>query len=86
MYKAKYLYSMGNSYYYSKFFEYKGHEYEVTYSSGYTTFKQKSAKQQHEENQRRIDEMINNPVKEEKLKATNKVQDALDYFFEMLGE
>lgn len=65
MNKAKYLYSIGNQFYHSSFFEYRGIEYEVKYSSGYTTFKEESAKKQHLENQKRIDDLLDNPVKEE---------------------
>lgn len=63
--KAKYLYSMGNKFYHISVFEYRGKEYEVEYSSGYTTFAKKSAKDQHLEAQRRIDDLLDNPVKEE---------------------
>ena len=80
MAKAKYLYSMGNKYYHSSFFEYRGKEYEVEYSSSYTTF-QKSAKQQHIENQKRIDELLDNPKGEEIEEGTFNS----DEIFKLLG-
>lgn len=63
--KAKYLYSMGNNFYHISVFEYRGKTYEVEYSSGYTTFSKDSAKKQHIENQKRIDDLLDNPIKEE---------------------
>lgn len=77
--KAKYLYSMGNQFYHSSFFEYRGVEYEVKYSSGYTTFKEESAKKQHLENQKRIDDLLDNPVKEEVKAGTFDLDEIWDF-------
>lgn len=82
MAKAKYLYSMGNNYYHSSFFEYRGEEYEVKYSNGYTTFREKSAKQQHVDNQKRIDQLLDNPKTE---KENQEGTFDLDEIWNMLG-
>ena len=79
--KVKYLYSMGNQYYHSSFFEYRGKTYEVEYSSGYTTFNKDSAKKQHIENQKRIDELLNNPDQ----KVIEKGTFDQDKIFDILG-
>ena len=65
MAKAKYICTMGGQYYWDSIFEYRGHEYEVHYSNGYSAFKQPPAYVQHREAQERIDRMIDNPVVEE---------------------
>lgn len=62
---AKYLFTLGNSYYNEKTFEYRGLTYTVEYSSGYTTFSTKPAYIQHKEAQARIDKIVDNPRKED---------------------
>ena len=52
---------MGTPYYWESEFEYRGQTYTVTYSSGFSAFKQTPAYIQHREAQARIDEMLDNP-------------------------
>ena len=59
--KAKRLYTGGTPYYWESEFEYRGQTYTVTYSSGFSAFKQTPAYIQHREAQTRIDEMLDNP-------------------------
>lgn len=67
--KAIKLFSTGNKYYFETHFEYRGHEYIVEYSSGYTTFSQKPAWLQHKEAQERIDRIVDNPTTPEPIAA-----------------
>ena len=81
--KAKYICSMGNQFYHISIFEYRGEEYEVEYSAGgFSTFKKKSAKQQHIENQKRIDELLDNPVTKE---SSEESTFNLDEIWELMG-
>lgn len=80
-YPAKRLYSMGNQYYSESVYEYRDHEYTVTFSSGYSCFEQKPAYIQHRENQARIDELIAHPVVEEKKEF--RYEDSADYAVDM---
>ena len=81
-YKAKKICTYGTPYYWESEFEYRGHNYTVTYSSGFTTFNQTPAYIQHREAQAKIDEMLDNPKQE--IKQETKPFD-LDEIFEMLG-
>lgn len=81
MAKAKYICTMGGQYYWDCLFEYRGHEYEVHYSSGYSAIKQTPAHIQHREAQARIDRMIDNP---KPVEVRQGGFDA-DEIFELLG-
>lgn len=63
------------------FYEYRGHEYIITkHNNGYMD---KSLRQKHEEEQRRIDEMIeheNDPIPEYDRSAEEAFEEALRYF------
>ena len=84
-YPAKYICTMGTPYYYEKIFEYRGVEYTVQYSSGYTAFRSESAKKQHERNQKRIDyEIEHKSVKEDYDKAEPGL--GIDYFFNLIED
>lgn len=77
---------MGNAYYWESEFEYRGHIYTVTYSSGFTTFKQTPAYIQHREAQARIDEMLDNPKPvSETASEIKSFEEQLDEIWEMLG-
>ncbi len=82
-YKAKRVYTEGTPYYWESEFEYRGEYYTVTYSSGFTTFKQTPAYIQHREAQERIDEMIDNPKSVSEINPSFEKQ--LDEIWEMLG-
>ena len=82
-YKAKRVYTAGTPYYWESEFEYRGEYYTVTYSSGFTTFKQTPAYIQHREAQERIDEMIDNPKSVSEINPSFEKQ--LDEIWEMLG-
>lgn len=69
-YKAKKICTMGNAFYWESIFEYRGHEYTVKYSSGYTTIKQIPAIIQHKQAQARIDDLIENPPQQGIKKGT----------------
>ena len=75
---------MGNQYYFESEFEYRGMTYTVTYSSAYSTFRQKPAYIQHRENQKRIDDILDNPIKEEK--KAYRYEDTADYAIDMFFE
>lgn len=82
-YKAKRVYTAGTPYYWESEFEYRGEYYTVTYSSGFTTFKQTPAYIQHREAQERIDEMIDNPKSVSEINPSFEKQ--LDEIWEILG-
>ena len=82
-YKAKTVYTAGTPYYWESEFEYRGEYYTVTYSSGFTTFKQTPAYIQHREAQERIDEMIDNPKSVSEINPSFEKQ--LDEIWEILG-
>ena len=82
-YKAKRVYTTGTPYYWESDFEYRGQTYTVTYSSGFTTFKQTPAYIQHREAQERIDEMIDNPKSVSEINPS--FEEQLDEIWEMLG-
>ena len=85
-YKAKRVYTMGTPYYWESEFEYRGEYYTVTYSSGFTTFKQTPAYIQHREAQARIDEMLDNPKPvSEPVSEIKPFDEQLDEIWEMLG-
>ena len=81
-YKAKKVCTMGTPYYWESEFEYRGQHYTVTYSSGFSAFKQTQAYIQHREAQARIDKMLDNPKQE--IKQETKPFD-IDEIWEMLG-
>lgn len=85
-YKAKKVCTMGTPYYWESEFEYRGETYTVTYSSGFSAFKQTPAYIQHREAQARIDEMLDNlkPVLEPVLELKS-FDEQLDEIWEMLG-
>ena len=77
---------MGTSYYWESEFEYRGQTYTVTYSSGFSAFKQTPAYIQHREAQARIDKMLDNPKPIVKPMAEVKpFENQLDEIWEMLG-
>ena len=82
-YKSKKVCTMGTAYYWESEFEYRGQYYTVTYSSGFSTFKQTPAYIQHREAQARIDKMIDNPKPVSEIKPSFEKQ--LDEVWEMLG-
>ena len=84
--KAKKVSTMGTPYYWESEFEYRGQYYTVTYSSGFSTFKQTPAYIQHREAQARIDEMLDNPKPIVKQMAEVKTfENQLDEIWKMLG-
>ena len=84
-FKAKKLYTMGSPYYWESEFEYRGHCYTVTYSSGFSAFKQTPAYIQHKEAQARIDKIVDNPIPKTEVKTETKPFDEqLDEIWEML--
>ena len=85
--KAKKICTMGTPYYWESDFEYRGQTYTVTYSSGFSSFKQRPACIQHREAQARIDEMLDNPepVSEPVSEINPSFQEQLDEIWEMLG-
>ena len=85
--KAKRLYTMGTQHYWESEFEYRGQKYTVTYSSGFSAFKQTPAYIQHREAQARIDEMIDNPkpVNPKPVSDIKPFDEQLDEIWEMLG-
>ena len=84
--KAKKVCTMGTPYYWESEFEYRGQYYTVTYSSGFSAFKQAPAYIQHREAQARIDEMLDNPKPIVKPMAEVKTsENQLDEIWEMLG-
>lgn len=84
-YKAKKTYTMGSTYYWESEFEYRGHHYTVTYSSGFSAFKQKPAYIQHREAQANIDALIENKYEAEEKKAV-RYEDTADYAIDMFLE
>ena len=84
--KAKKICTMGTPYYWESDFEYRGQTYTVTYSSGFSAFKQTPAYIQHREAQARIDEMLDNP---EPVQSVSEIkqsfEEQLDEIWEMLG-
>ena len=84
--KAKKVCTMGTPYYWESEFEYRGHHYTVTYSSGFSAFKQTPAYIQHRDAQARIDEMLDNPkpVLGPVLELKS-FDEQLDEIWEMLG-
>lgn len=84
--KAKKVCTMGTPYYWESEFEYRGQKYTVTYSSGFSAFKQTPAYIQHREAQARIDEMLDNPKPVLETESEIKPFDEqLDEIWEMLG-
>ena len=84
--KAKKVSTMGTPYYWESEFEYRGHHYTVTYSSGFSAIKQTPAYIQHREAQARIDEMLDNPKPIVKQMAEVKTfENQLDEIWKMLG-
>ena len=84
--KAKKVSTIGTPYYWESEFEYRGQYYTVTYSSGFSTFKQTPAYIQHREAQARIDEMLDNPKPIVKPMAeVNTSENQLDEIWKMLG-
>ena len=85
-YKAKKVCTMGTPYYWESEFEYRGYHYTVTYSSGFSAFKQTPAYIQHREAQARIDEILDNPKSPTVSSLENKaIDEILDEIWEMLG-
>lgn len=85
-YKAKKVYTIGTPYYWESEFEYRGHTYTVTYSSGFSAFKQTPAYIQHREEQARIDEMLDNPKPvSEPVSEIKPFDEQLDEIWGMLG-
>ena len=82
-YKAKKVCTMGTAHYWESEFEYRGQYYTVTYSSGFSTFKQTPAYIQHRDAQARIDKMLDNPMPVSEVKQSFDQQ--LDEVWEMLG-
>lgn len=82
-YKAKKVCTMGTAHYWESEFEYRGQYYTVTYSSGFSSFKQTPAYIQHREAQARIDEMLDNP--EPVSESNQSFEEQLDEVWEMLG-
>lgn len=84
--KAKKICTMGTPYYWESNFEYRGQTYTVTYSSGFSAFKQTPAYIQHREAQARIDEMLDNP---EPVQSVSEIkqsfEEQLDEIWEMMG-
>ena len=85
--KAKKICTMGTPYYWESDFEYRGQTYTVTYSSGFSAFKQTPAYIQHREAQARIDEMLDNPepVSEPVSEIKQSFEEQLDEIWEVLG-
>lgn len=81
--KAKKICTMGTPYYWESEFEYRGHHYTVTYSSGFSAIKQTPAYIQHREAQARIDEMLDNPKPVSEIKQS--FEEQIDEIWEMLG-
>lgn len=86
-YKAKKVYTIGTPYYRESEFEYRGQTYTVTYSSGFSAFKQTPAYIQHREAQTRIDKMLDNPkpVSETASEIKPSFEEQLDEIWEILG-
>ena len=84
--KAKRVYTMGTPYYWESEFEYRGQTYTVTYSSGFSAFKQIPAYIQHREAQARIDKMLDNPKPVlEPVSEIKPFNEQLDEIWEVLG-
>ena len=84
--KAKKVCTMGTPYYWENEFEYRGQTYTVSYSSGYSAFKQVPAYIQHKEAQARIDEILDNTsLVSEPLSELKSFDEQLDEIWEMLG-
>ena len=84
--KAKKLCTMGTPYYWESEFEYRGHHYTVTYSSGFSAIKQPPAYIQHREAQARIDAMLDNPRSvSEQVSEIKSFEEQLDEIWDMLG-
>ena len=81
--KAKKVCTMDTPYYWESEFEYRGHHYTVTYSSGFSAIKQTPAYIQHREAQARIDEMLDNPKPVSEIKQS--FEEQIDEIWEMLG-
>ena len=77
---------MGTPYYWESEFEYRGHHYTVTYSSGFSAIKQPPAYIQHREAQARIDAMLDNPRSvSEQVSEIKSFEEQLDEIWDMLG-
>ena len=74
--KANKVFTMGTPYYWESEFEYRGQYYTVTYSSGFSSFKQTPAYIQHREAQARIDEKLDKKL-DQKLEENNKKLEAV---------
>ena len=84
--KAKRVCTMGTPYYWESEFEYRGQTYTVTYSSGFSAFKQTPAYIQHREAQARIDEMLDNSkTVSEPVSEIKSFDEQIDEIWEMLG-
>lgn len=88
--KAKKVCTMGTPYYWESDFEYRGQTYTVTYSSGFSSFKQTPAYIQHREAQARIDEMLDNQesvseINQSVSEINQSFEEQLDEIWEMLG-
>ena len=85
--KAKKVCTMGTPYYWESEFEYRGQYYTVTYSSGFSSFKQTPAYIQHREAQARIDKMLDNPkpVNTKPVSDIKPFDEQLDEIWGMLG-
>ena len=84
--KAKKICTMGTPYYWESDFEYRGQTYTVTYSSGFSAFKQTPAYIQHREAQARIDEMLDKPEPVQSVSDIKQsFKEQLDEIWEMLG-
>ena len=85
-YKSKKVCTIGTPYYWESEFEYRGQTYTVTYSSGFSAFKQTPAYIQHREAQARIDEMLDNSkTVSEPVAEIKSFDEQLDEIWEMLG-
>ena len=84
--KAKKVCTMGTQYYWESEFEYRGQTYTVSYSSGYSAFKQVPPYIQHKEAQARIDDILDNTsTVSEPLSELKSFDEQLDEIWEMLG-
>ena len=85
-YKSKKVCTMGTAYYWESEFEYRGQTYTVTYSSGFSAFKQTPAYIQHREAQARIDEMLDHSkTVSDPVTDIKSFDEQLDEIWEMLG-
>ena len=84
--KAKYIGCYNDGWQHTELeYEYRGHRYWVVkHNNGYLD---KSLKQQHEDEQKKIDQIIeheNDPIPEWKYEGS--AQEALDYFYEIIEQ